>query len=71
MKLASKKGKTFADVAKPIQNLIEKLKNKPQSQAVKNSTMLLEKQLDDLFAQQEAMKPQPQVPQDMNQMIQN
>jgi hypothetical protein len=71
MKLASKKGKTFADVAKPIQNLIEKLKDKPQSQAVKNSRMLLEKQLDDLFAQQEAMKPQPQVPQDMNQMIQN
>jgi hypothetical protein len=72
MKLASKKGKTFADVAKPIQNLIEKLKDKPQSQAVKNSTMLLEKQLDALFAQQEAMKPQaPQAPQDMNQMIQN
>ena len=72
MKLASKKGKTFADVAKPIQNLIEKLNNKPQSQAVKNSKMLLEKQLDDLFAQQEAMKPQaPQAPQDMNQMIQN
>ena len=44
MKLASKKGKTFADVAKPIQNLIEKLNNKPQSQAVKNSKMLLEKQ---------------------------
>lgn len=72
MKLASKKGKTFADVAKPIQNLIEKLKDKPQSQAVKNSTMLLEKQLDDLFRLQEESKPQAlQAPQDMNQMIQN
>ena len=45
MKLASKKGKTFADVAKPIQNLIEKLKDKPQSQAVKNTQMLLENNL--------------------------
>lgn len=72
MKLASKKGKTFADVAKPIQNLIEKLKDKPQSQAVKNTQMLLEKQLDDLFRLQEESKPQaPQAPQDMNQMIQN
>lgn len=72
MKLASKKGKTFADVAKPIQNLIEKLKDKPQSQAVKNTKMLLEKQLDDLFRLQEESKPQaPQAPQDMNQMIQN
>jgi hypothetical protein len=72
MKLASKKGKTFADVAKPIQNLIEKLKDKPQSEAVKNTKMLLEKQLDDLFRLQEESKPQaPQAPQDMNQMIQN
>jgi uncharacterized protein YajQ (UPF0234 family) len=55
-KIVSKKGKTFADVAKPIQNLIEKLKDRPKSQANDNTIMLLEKQLDDLFAKQEAIK---------------
>jgi hypothetical protein len=65
-KIVSKKGKTFAQVAKPIQNLIEKLKDRPKSQANDNTIMLLEKQLDDLFAKQEAIKeaenPQPEMP---------
>jgi hypothetical protein len=71
-KIVSKKGKTFADVAKPIQNLIEKLKDRPKSQANDNTIMLLEKQLDDLFAKQEAIKeaqnPQPQQMQMPQQM---
>lgn len=66
MKLKTNKPKTFADVAKPIQNLIEKAKSRPASQARDNTIMLLEKQLDDLFAKQEAIKeaqnPQPQMP---------
>lgn len=66
MKLKTNKPRTFADVAKPIQALIEKAKSRPASQARDNTIMLLEKQLDDLFAKQEAMKeaenPQPQMP---------
>lgn len=73
-KIVSKKGKTFAQVAKPIQNLIEKLKDKPKSQANDNTIMLLEKQLDDLFAKQEAIKeaqnPQPEMPQQPMQGMQ-
>jgi hypothetical protein len=66
MKLKTNKLRTFADVAKPLQALIEKAKSRPASQARDNTIMLLEKQLDDLFAKQEAMKeaenPQPQMP---------
>ena len=47
--------KTYAQLAKPIQNKIEKLKDN-NSQAAKNTVMLLTKQTDELFENQEQQK---------------
>ena len=49
-------GKTYAKRAKSLNNKIAKLEKKPETQATKNSIMLLDQQLDDLFNTQEAMK---------------
>lgn len=49
-------GKTYAKHAKTINNKIAKLDKKPETTATKNTTMLFEKQLDDLFNTQEAVK---------------
>ena len=48
--------KTFAKLAKPIQNRIEKLEDKPKSKALDNTKMLFNKQLDNIFQQQEQLK---------------
>jgi hypothetical protein len=49
-------GKTFAQIAKPIQSKISKLDNKPTSKALENTKMLFNKQLDNVFNEQETLK---------------
>lgn len=53
--------KTFAQLTKPINNKIDKLDRKPESTAKKNTLALFNKQLDELFTIQEAMKTEEQV----------
>lgn len=53
--------KTFAQLSKPINNKIDKLDRKPESTAKKNTLDLFNKQLDELFTIQEAMKTEEQV----------
>jgi hypothetical protein len=52
--------KTFAKLAKPINNKIAKLDNKSNSTAKTNTLALFNKQLDNLFTVQESMKQEEQ-----------
>lgn len=54
-------GKTFAQLAKPIQSKISKLDNKPTSKALENTKMLFNKQLDNVFNEQESLKQEQEM----------
>ena len=54
-------GKTFAQIAKPIQSKISKLDNKPTSKALENTKMLFNKQLDNVFNEQESLKQEQEM----------